>query len=90
MYGEISIEDGAVVQGNFNDYESIRMDDSPIIETHIINSGHDIGGAGEPGTPGIAPAVANAVFDATGIRVRLLPLNNFDLNYLVEEDGVAS
>ena len=38
---------------------------------------------------GIAPAVANAVFDATGIRVRLLPLNNFDLNYLVEEEGVA-
>jgi isoquinoline 1-oxidoreductase beta subunit len=89
MYGEISIEEGAVVQGNFNDYESIRMDDSPVIETHIINSGHDIGGAGEPGTPGIAPAVANAVFDATGIRVRLLPLNNFDLNYLVEEEGVA-
>ncbi|MDG1988355.1 MAG: hypothetical protein P8J18_10270 [Halieaceae bacterium] len=50
------------------------MADTPRIETHVINSGHEIGGAGEPGTPGIAPALVNAVYDATGIRVRKLPL----------------
>ena len=65
------------------------MNEAPVIETHVINSGHDIGGAGEPGTPGIAPALANAVFDATGIRVRQLPLKNFDLDFQVKETGVA-
>ncbi|MED5412039.1 MAG: molybdopterin cofactor-binding domain-containing protein, partial [Pseudomonadota bacterium] len=87
LFGEITIEDGAVVQSNFHDYPSLRMNQAPKIETHIINSGHDIGGAGEPGTPGIGPALANAVFDATGIRVRQLPLKNFDLNFRVEETG---
>jgi isoquinoline 1-oxidoreductase beta subunit len=85
LYGEITIENGAVVQGNFNDYEAVRMDKAPLIETHIINSGNAIGGAGEPGTPGIAPALANAVFDATGIRVRNLPLNQFNLRFGSEE-----
>lgn len=87
LYGEITIENGAVVQSNFHDYQAVRMNEAPIIETHVINSGHAIGGAGEPGTPGIAPALANAVFDATGIRVRQLPLNRFDLNIQVEETG---
>ena len=87
LFGEITIEDGAVVQSNFHDYPSVRMNQAPKIETHIINSGHDIGGAGEPGTPGIGPALANAVFDATGIRVRQLPLKSFDLNFRVEETG---
>jgi len=89
LYGEITIENGAVVQSNFHDYESVRMDKAPLIETHIINSGNAIGGAGEPGTPGIAPALANAVFDATGIRVRNLPLNQFNLRFGVEEAGLA-
>lgn len=89
MHGEISIENGAVAQSNFHDYQSVRMDEAPAIETHVINSGADIGGAGEPGTPGIGPALANAVFDATGVRVRQLPLKNFDLNYQVEETGVV-
>lgn len=90
MHGEISIENGAIAQSNFHDYQSVRMDEAPEIETHVINSGADIGGAGEPGTPGIGPALANAVFDATGIRVRQLPLKNFDLNYQVEESGVVA
>ena len=64
-----------------------KLDKISKIETHIINSGHDIGGAGEPGTLGIAPALANAVFDATGLRIRQLPLGNFDLNYQAEESG---
>ena len=74
MYGEITIQDGAVVESNFHDYQSLRMSDAPTIETHIINSGHELGGGGEPGTPGIAPALANAVYAASGIRVRSLPL----------------
>jgi len=89
LHGEISIENGAVAQSNFDDYKSVRMNEAPLIETHVINSGHDIGGAGEPGTPGIAPALANAVFDATGLRIRQLPLGNFDLNYQAEESGVV-
>lgn len=80
LYGEISIENGAVKQSNFHDYPMVRMRESPAIETHIINSGEAWGGAGEPGTPGIAPALVNAVFDATGLRVRELPLAKQDLS----------
>lgn len=75
LVGEITITDGAVVQGNFHDYPVVRMADAPAIEVHIINSGEKWGGAGEPATPGIAPALANAVYSATGIRVRQLPLS---------------
>lgn len=89
LHGEITIEKGAVVQSNFHDYKAVRMNEAPNIETHVINSGHDIGGAGEPGTPGIAPALMNAVFNATGTRVRQLPLSRFDLNYQVEETGAV-
>ncbi|MEM9523576.1 MAG: molybdopterin cofactor-binding domain-containing protein [Pseudomonadota bacterium] len=74
IYGDITIEDGAVQQSNFHDYEMLRMSTAPKIETHIINSGHDMGGAGEPGTPPAAPALANAIFAATGQRIRDLPL----------------
>ena len=79
LYGEIKIENGAVVQSNFHDYEMVRMKEAPKIETHIINSGHWPGGAGEPSTPGIAPALANAIFNATGIRIRELPIKNHNL-----------
>lgn len=79
LYGEIAIENGAVKQSNFHDYKMLRMDESPIIETHIIESDHWPGGAGEPSTPGIAPAVANAIFNACGIRIRELPIKNHRL-----------
>ncbi|MBT8183556.1 MAG: molybdopterin-dependent oxidoreductase, partial [Eudoraea sp.] len=79
LYGEITIEKGAVKQSNFHDYKMVRMGESPIIETHIIKSDNWPGGAGEPSTPGIAPAVANAVFNATGIRIRELPIQNHNL-----------
>ncbi len=74
IHGEITIQDGAVEQSNFYDYEMLRMSTVPRIETHIINSGQAIGGAGEPGTPPAAAALANAIFAATGQRVRQLPL----------------
>jgi isoquinoline 1-oxidoreductase beta subunit len=79
LYGEISIHRGSVAQSNFHDYQMVRMNEAPEIETHIINSGDAIGGAGEPGTPAIAPAFANAIYDATGIRIRELPIKHHDL-----------
>jgi len=78
LYGEITIEDGAVSQSNFHDYQPVRMNDAPEIDVQIILSDAPIGGAGEPGTPPIAPAVANAVFKATGKRIRQLPLNKHE------------
>ena len=88
LYGNIEIENGAVKQSNFHDYEAVRMDVSPRVETYILNSGEAWGGAGEPGTPGIAPALANAVFQATGLRIRELPFKLHDLRSLVETDEV--
>ncbi|MEZ5557745.1 MAG: molybdopterin cofactor-binding domain-containing protein [Pseudomonadales bacterium] len=85
LYGNIEIENGAVKQSNFHDYQMVRMKDAPQIDVHIIDSGHSMGGAGEPGTPGVAPALANAVFAATGTRVRELPLSQYDLSYRIEE-----
>jgi len=79
LYSNISIKDGAVQQSNFHDYPMLRMNESPAIETHIINSGERVGGAGEPGTPAIAPALTNAIFNATGKRIRELPIQQHDL-----------
>jgi len=79
LYSEVSIRRGAVAQSNFHDYPMLRMDESPEIETYIINSGERTGGAGEPGTPAIAPALANAIYDATGKRIRELPVRLHDL-----------
>ena len=76
LYGEITLEDGAVAQSNFHDYEILRIDRAPKIETIILTSDARIGGGGEPGTPPIAPALANAVFNATGRRVRTLPIRD--------------
>ena len=87
LYGEISIEDGAVLQSNFHDYQMVRMKEAPKIETYVINSGHWPGGAGEPSTPGIAPALTNAIFNATGIRVRELPVKNHNLKAAKEVIG---
>lgn len=74
MYGEVTIENGAVKQSNFHDYPMMRIDTAPEIQVAIINSGEKVGGGGEPGTPPIAPAVANAVYAASGQRLRNLPL----------------
>ncbi len=77
LYGDITIEEGAVVQSNFHDYPMLRIDQAPEISVEIINSGEKVGGGGEPGTPPIAPALANAIFAATGVRVRSQPIGNF-------------
>jgi isoquinoline 1-oxidoreductase beta subunit len=74
LYGEITLRNGRARQGNFDDYPILRMNEMPKIEVHIVDSGEKSGGVGEPGTPPIAPAVANAVFAATGQRLRQLPL----------------
>jgi len=80
LFSNITIHRGAVAQSNFHDYQILRMNQSPEIETYIINSGEKIGGAGEPGTPAIAPALVNAIFNATGKRIRELPVQMHDLS----------
>jgi isoquinoline 1-oxidoreductase beta subunit len=75
LYGEITFDKGKVQQSNFHDYQILRINEAPEIEVAIINSGQAMGGAGEPGTPPIAPAVANAIYAATGKRVRRLPIS---------------
>jgi isoquinoline 1-oxidoreductase beta subunit len=75
LHGEITMKAGRVEQSNFHDYGMVRMADCPRIEVEIVESGWEyLGGIGEPGTPPIAPAVANAVFAATGKPVRRLPI----------------
>ena len=79
LYGEISILNGAVQQSNFHNYPMLRMNEMPEVEVALINGDHErIGGAGEPGLPPIAPAVTNAIFAATGKRVRELPISKHD------------
>jgi isoquinoline 1-oxidoreductase beta subunit len=74
LYGEITLKNGRVQQTNFHDYPVVRMPDSPAIEMHLVDSTDKPAGIGEPGTALIGPAVANAVFAATGQRLRKLPL----------------
>jgi len=74
LYGEITIENGRVKQGNFNDYQVLRMPEMPVVEVHIVPSTDAIGGIGEPSVPPTAPAVCNAIFAATGKRIRRLPI----------------
>lgn len=80
MFGEITFAEGAAEQGNFPDYDAIRMHTMPEVEVRILEEQSHISGAGEPGTPPAAPALANALFDLTGKRARRLPLmHDFDL-----------
>jgi isoquinoline 1-oxidoreductase subunit beta len=79
LYGAITIRDGRVVEGNFNDYAMLRMAEMPKVETVLVPSGGFWGGIGEPPPVIVAPAVCNAVFAATGRRIRSLPLKSHDL-----------
>ncbi len=79
LYGEITIKDGKVVQRNFTDYKPLRMSEMPKVEVYIVPSTAPHGGVGEPGTPPIAPSVVNAIFAATGKRVRSLPIRTDEL-----------
>jgi isoquinoline 1-oxidoreductase beta subunit len=79
LYGEITIDRGAVAQANFSDYRMLGLGECPPIEVHIVETGAPLGGAGEPGVPPIAPALTNAIFAATGARIRRLPIANQSL-----------
>jgi isoquinoline 1-oxidoreductase subunit beta len=79
LFGEIDIRDGRVTQGNFHDYRMLRLADMPKVETVLVPSGGFWGGVGEPPSAIVAPAVCNAIFAATGQRIRSLPLKNHDL-----------
>lgn len=74
LYGKITLKDGKVEQSNFHDYPILRISEMPKVEVHVVKSAEPPGGVGEPGTPPIAPAVANALFALTGKRIRSLPL----------------
>lgn len=74
MREEITIENGAVVEENFHDYRIFGLADTPAIEVHLLESDGPWGGLGEPGLPPVAPALANAIFAATGKRIRTLPI----------------
>ena len=74
LYGEITIDKGRVQQSNFSDDRMLRMPEMPVVEVHIVPSTDAIGGIGEPSVPPIAPAVCNAIFAATGKRIRKLPI----------------
>jgi isoquinoline 1-oxidoreductase beta subunit len=76
---EITVDKGRVVQGNFDDYRILTIDEMPRIEVHIIPSTEAVGGIGEPGLPPVAPALCNAIFAATGKRIRRLPIRPDDL-----------
>jgi isoquinoline 1-oxidoreductase subunit beta len=81
LYDQITVKDGAIEQGNFDSYQMVRLADSPKIETYLaLSGGTKWGGIGEPGTPPIAPALCNAIFAATGRRVRELPISKTDFS----------
>ena len=78
-YGEITLKNGRVEQSNFNDYQVVRHDEAPTLtNTHIVENGIDVpaSGVGEPGVPPFTPALCNAIFAATGKRIRRLPIGN--------------
>jgi len=74
MYGEITLDEGRVLQSNFPDYPMLHIHQSPEIEVHIMENEELPGGVGEPGTPPVFPALANAYYNLTGKRLRSMPL----------------
>jgi isoquinoline 1-oxidoreductase len=74
MAERLTLKDGAIEQSNFHDYTPIRLADVPPIDVELIDSGHHPSGVGEPASTIVAPAVANAIYDAVGVRVRHMPI----------------
>jgi isoquinoline 1-oxidoreductase beta subunit len=75
LWGEVTIDRGRVQQSNFNDYRMLRIDQVPNIEVHVIKSGEDPGGIGETGATAGPPALRNAIYAATGVALRRLPID---------------
>lgn len=75
LFSEVTLRDGAIEQSNFHDYRMLRINESPPVEVHAVRSSEAPGGIGEVGTAIAAPALANAIFAATGVRLRALPVN---------------
>ena len=75
LRGKITIDRGRVVETNFHQYEPLRIDEMPVVDVHIVPSDAPPAGIGEVGTPAIAPAVTNALYRATGKRIRSLPIS---------------
>jgi isoquinoline 1-oxidoreductase beta subunit len=75
LYGAITLKGGRVEQANFDTYQMLRINEAPAIEVYIVQSSEPPGGMGEPGTSAIVPAVANAIFAATGRRLRKMPVD---------------
>jgi isoquinoline 1-oxidoreductase subunit beta len=76
LYGEITLKNGRVEQGNFDTYQMLRMNEAPVIDVHIVKSAEPPGGMGETGTSLIVPAIGNAIFAATGKRLRKMPVDS--------------
>jgi len=74
LYGKITVKDGRVEQSNFHNYPILRLNEAPVIEVHVVKSSDSPGGIGETGTSCVVPAVTNAIFAATGKRLRELPI----------------
>ena len=82
LKSHVTLKDGAIAESNFHDYPLLRLDETPQIDVHIVPRESPPTGVGEPGTPPIAPAVGNAVFAATGVRLRRMP-------FVLESDATA-
>lgn len=87
LYGEITVKDGRTVQSNFHDYRVLRMAESPVVEVHLIRNTESPTGVGEPAVPPLAAAIANAIYAATGQRLRKLPFRLSDLNVAALQDA---
>jgi isoquinoline 1-oxidoreductase beta subunit len=79
LYGQITLKNGRVQQSNFHDYRALRIDEMPQLDISLVDSSEDPGGVGELAVPCVAPAIVNAIFAATGKRLRALPINSSDL-----------
>jgi isoquinoline 1-oxidoreductase beta subunit len=74
LHGEVTLKNGRVEQSNFGNYQILRFNEAPVVEVHIVRSTEPPGGMGEPGTAAVIPAITNAIYAATGKRIRRLPV----------------